>query len=319
VAIVSRVATPRRRRSFGRVGPNLLLILAALYFVVPLLSTARFALQNVPVIKLGWHTLFKNWSFKDLTASFKDPRFGPAMTLSLKLAVGTVLVTLALLLPTAIFVHLRLPKARGLIEFLTVLPYVVPPIAIVAGVSAFFRPHAKWFINSNYSLIPFYVVLALPFTYRSIDAGIRAIDVRTLVDASRSLGATWGTTLRRALVPNLSSAIISSSFLTATVVLGEYTISVSLLKKTLPVFSANYQEENATGAMGLALFVLVASTLLLALLTLATKRRARRKGSDVLPHLGVSPVVTSASSVAIEGLVATITNDPLSEEQPWEP
>ena len=51
--------------------------------------------------------------------------------------------------------------------------------------------------------MPFYVVMALPFTYRAIDAGIKAIDVRTLVDASRSLGAGGATTFRRALLPNL--------------------------------------------------------------------------------------------------------------------
>jgi putative spermidine/putrescine transport system permease protein len=296
VALVSTTIAKRSRRLPRRLGLNLLLIATMLFFVVPLLSTARFALQNVPVIKLGWHTLFKNWSFKDLGAAFHDKGFGPAMTLSLKLAVGTVLLTLALLLPTALFVHLKLPRARGIVEFLTVLPYVVPPIAIVAGVSAFFRPHAKWFINSNYCLIPFYVVLALPFTYRSIDAGIRAIDVRTLVDASRSLGAGWVTTMRRALIPNLMSAIISSSFLTATVVLGEYTISVSLLKKTLPTFSATYQEENATGAMGLALFVLVASTLLLALLTVLTRRRSRRRGDNPTAILAAAPGALATSA-----------------------
>ena len=118
--------------------------------------------------------------------------------------------------------HLRLPKARAFVEFLTVLPYVIPPIALVAGILPI-KPHARWFLNSDYSLIPFYMVLALPFTFRAIDAGIRAIDVRTLVDASRSLGAGWGTTLRRVLIPNLRTAIISSSFLTATVVLGEFT------------------------------------------------------------------------------------------------
>ena len=314
---MSPTSAPHRRwRPSGRLGLNLVLVLAALYFVVPLFSTARFALQNVPVIKLGAHTLFKNWSFQDFTNAFHDPGFGPAMTLSLKLAVGTVVLTLGLLLPTALYVHLRLPSARGMVEFLTVLPYVVPPIAVVAGVSAFFRPHAKWYLNSDYCLIPFYVVLALPFTYRSIDAGIRAIDVRTLVDASRSLGASWLTTLRRALIPNLTSAIISSSFLTLTVVLGEYTIAVSLLKKTLPTFSATYQQQNATGAMGLALFVLVASTVMLAVLTLITRRRARKVG-DEPNDLKIPPAgVTSVAGVAVEGLMADI---PAVAPHPEEP
>ncbi len=74
-----------------------------------------------------------------LTDAFHDDNFAPTLWLSIKLAIGTVIVTLALLLPTALYVHLRLPRARPLVEFLTVLPYVVPPIVLVAGVSGFFR------------------------------------------------------------------------------------------------------------------------------------------------------------------------------------
>ena len=79
-------------------------------------------------------------------------------------------------------------------------------------------------------LIPFYTVLAMPFTYRALDAGLRAIDLRTLVDASRSLGAGWTTTMFRVLVPNLRSALLTSAFLTATVVLGEFTMA-SLMRQ----------------------------------------------------------------------------------------
>ena len=131
-----------RRRSFGRLGPNLLLIAAALYFILPLLSMVRFAMQRVPMADLGWHTLFTRWTFSTITDAFHAPEFGTTLTYSLKLAVGTVVGTLLLLLPTTLFVHLRLPRARSFVEFLTVLPYVVPPITVVAGVSALFRPDA---------------------------------------------------------------------------------------------------------------------------------------------------------------------------------
>ncbi len=267
----------RRGRRLGRLGPNLVLIAFAIFFVAPLLSMTRFALQKVPMPLLNWHTVFKKWSFRALTDAFKEPSFGDTLFLSLRLAVGTVLVTLALLLPTALFVHLRLPKARPLVEFLTVLPYVVPPIALVAGVAAFFRPNARWFLNSDYSLIPFYVVMALPFTYRSLDAGIKAIDVRTLVDASRSLGANWPSTLRRVLLPNLSSSIVSSAFLTTAVVLGEFTIARTLSKQTFPVFSFDYFGRKAQGGIALALFTLVGSTALLGVFTLLTRSKSRRQ------------------------------------------
>ncbi len=261
------------RQRLARVVPTLVLVVAAVFFIAPLLSMARFALQNVQVFQLGTSNLFKNWSFSEVTRAFHEPAFGSTLLLSLRLALGTVLLTLGLLIPTALLVHVKLPKARAAVEFFTLLPYMVPPIALVAGVIGFIRPNARWFVSSNYSLIPFYVVLALPFTYRSIDAGIRAIDVRTLIDASRSLGAGWGTTLRRALLPNLRSAIISSSFLTATVVLGEFTMAQVLLKRTFPQFLAEFGRKEARGGIALALLTLVATTALLGLLTLLTRRK----------------------------------------------
>jgi putative spermidine/putrescine transport system permease protein len=259
----------------GRLGPNLVLLVCALFFLMPLLAMARFALQNVPTIRLGWSTLFDKWSLSPMTRAFHEQQFRDALWLSLKLAVGTVALTLGLLLPTAIWVHLRVPRARAIVEFLTVLPYVIPAIALVAGIKVI-QPHVRWFLNSDYSLIPFYVVLALPFTYRSLDAGIRALDLRTLVDASRSLGAGWGTTLRRALIPNLGTAIISSSFLTVAVVLGEYTIANVLLRDTLPTFMFQYRSREPQGGYGLALLVLVATIALFAVLSLLT--RSKRHG-----------------------------------------
>lgn len=272
----------RRHARLGRIGPNLVLVAAAVFFIAPLLSMTRFALQKVPMPLLNWSTVFDKWSLSALTDAFKEPHFGPTLLLSLRLAAGTVIVTIALLLPTALFVHLKLPKARPIVEFLTVLPYVVPPVALVAGVAAFFRPNAKWFLNSDYSLIPFYVVSALPFTYRSIDAGIRAIDVQTLVDASRSLGASWPATLRRVLLPNLTASIVSSAFLTAAVVLGEFTIARNLSKDTFPPFVYDYVGRKAQGGIALALFTLVGSTALLGVFTLLTRSKARRARSDTI-------------------------------------
>ena len=270
-------STARKRpgRALGVLGPVVVVVASSLFFILPLLSMARFSFQNVPMVRLGLSTLFDGWSAKGVTKAFGNSDFRTSLALSLRLAFGTVIMTLVLLLPTTLWVHLRLPKARALVEFLTVLPYVIPPIALVAGILPL-KPHARWFLNSNYSLIPFYVVLAMPFTFRSLDAGIRALDVKTLVDASRSLGAGWGTTLRRVLIPNIRTAIISASFLTAAVVLGEYTMARVLLKRTLPAFMAQYQGSEPQGGMALGLTALVATTALFALLSLVTRRRGQR-------------------------------------------
>jgi putative spermidine/putrescine transport system permease protein len=280
----------------GRLGPVLVVLASTLFFVLPLLSMARFSFQNVPMIRLGLSTLTEGWSLDGVRKAFGNTEFRTSLGLSAKLAVGTVLMTLVLLVPTTLWVHLRLPKARSLVEFLTVLPYVIPPIALVAGVLPL-KPHARWFLNSNYSLIPFYAVLAMPFTFRSLDAGIRALDVKTLVDASRSLGAGWGTTLRRVLIPNIRTAMISASFLTAAVVLGEYTMARILLKRTLPAFMAQYQGSEPQGGMALALTALVATTALFALLSVLTKSRGQRV--SLAPIVVSNTVSASAPATAV--------------------
>lgn len=264
------VGKPRVR--FGRLVPNLVLIFSALFFIAPLLTLARFALQNVPTVLLGWSSLFDKWSLSGISKILDEPAFWPALKLSLQLALGTVVFTLLLLLPTAIWVHMRLPRARALIEFVTVLPYMIPAIALVAGIFVI-KPHARWFLNSDFSLIPFYVVLSLPFTYRSIDAGLRAIDLRTLVDASRSLGAGWLYTLRTVIVPNLRTSIISASFLTAAVVVGEFTIADTLLKETLPRFQATFTAREPQAGYLLNLLALLTTTLLFILLSVLTRKR----------------------------------------------
>ncbi len=286
------------RFRLGRLGPNLVLLLAALFFVSPLLSMARFALQNVLVVDLGWHNVFAKWSLAGMREPFKQPAAATTLLLSAKLALATVSLTQLLLIPTALFVHVRLPKARGFVEFLTLLPYMVPPIALVAGVIGVIRPNAGWFIRSNYSLVPFYVVLALPFTYRAIDAGIRAIDVRTLIDASRSLGAGWLTTLGRALLPNLRTAIISSSFLTTTVVLGELTMSQVLLKRTFPQFTFEYGRQNGKGGVALSLLTLIISTALLGLLTVLTRGRGGKHATGGVSALLQEPTPAQNKSLS---------------------
>lgn len=257
--------------SLARVIPTLVLILSFMFFVAPLLTLSRYALQNVPTILLGWSTLFDKWSFAGLTKAFGDPGFWDALTITLRLALGTVALTLVLLVPTAIWVHLRLPKARAFIEFLTVLPFMIPAIALVAGIVVV-KPHVRWFLNSDLSLIPFYAVLALPFTYRSLDSGLRAIPLHTLVEASRSLGGGWLTTIVKVLVPNLRSAIISATFLTAAVVIGEFTIANTLLKETLPRFQATYTGREPQGGYGLNLLIIVVTILIFVTLNRLTRR-----------------------------------------------
>ncbi len=249
--------------------------LAAIFFVLPMLAMARFAFQRVPVALLGRNTLFDRWTLDGLVDMFRDPDFRPALWLSLRISVLTVALTLLVMLPTALWVNVQAPRLRSMVETATLLPYVIPPIALVVGAGGAFRDLAPWFLRSDYCLVPFYAVLAMPFTFRSLDTGLRSIDLKTLIEASRSLGAPLTTTLLRVVVPNITSALSGTVFLTITVVLGEFTIASLLLKPTLPLYMSYSQGRNPQGALGLAILLLALTTLLFFGAT-----RLRRRGAD---------------------------------------
>ena len=66
-----------------------------------------------------------------------------------------------------------------------------------------------------------YVILVMPFAFRAIAVGLNSIDVKTLVEASRSLGASWPKVFFKVIIPNLWQSILSASFISIAVVLGD--------------------------------------------------------------------------------------------------
>ncbi len=143
------------------------------------------------------------------------------------------MITLVLMVPTTVYVHLRLPQLRRLLEGITILPIVIPPVVLIIGVLQVAPGFLK---GTPYLLALVYVILAMPFAYRSLDAGLRAIDLKTMVEASSSLGAGWLTTLWRVVLPNMRTAMLSATVLTVALVLGEFTMASLALYQTFPVW-----------------------------------------------------------------------------------
>ena len=253
------------------------LILLALYFFVPLIAMARFAFQSVPVVLLTPEKFLEGWSITGLIEVFGNPEFQRAAIISLQLAALAIVLTLVLLLPLAALVEIRAPQMRTLMTAVTLLPWVVPPVALVVGVAATFRNTVPWFLASPYSLVPFYVLWALPFSYRALDAGLRSIGARTLYEAARVMGASTFTIIVRVIVPNMVGAIIAASVLTAALVLGEFAFAALLLKETLPTFMAEFQRAEPRAGMALALVVL----LLTAVIIWIGVRALRKRGMDL--------------------------------------
>jgi putative spermidine/putrescine transport system permease protein len=194
------------------------LALGSLYFVVPLLATFLFSLRGKKGVL----------SFTAYAHVFKDAQFLTTFTFSIEMAILTIVVGLALIIPTAIWMHLRVPRARVLIETFALLPFVIPPIVLVFGLIRLFSRPPLALVTSPALLVAGYVVLSFPYIFRAVDAGLRSIDLRVLTEAAQSLGAGWGTTLFRVVLPNIRVALLSAAFLTFSIVVGELTLAVML-------------------------------------------------------------------------------------------
>ena len=259
------VATRRRRRP--RLGRGVILLIAALYFLVPLYAALDFSLKN----------LQGHFSLSPLTQIAGQDGFTGAVLLSFKLSVTTLVIEMLLMVPTVIYVHLRLPRFRRVMEVITTLPIVIPPIVLILGVLQAARPYI-WISTSPYLLAVVYVVLAMPFVYRSLDSGLGALDLKILVEAARSLGSGWITTMWRVLVPNLRSALLSASVLTLALVFGEFTMAQLDNWITVPVWIYNTSSNNPHVVTAIAMMFLLAMWLVLTLIISLDRSHRRNKG-----------------------------------------
>jgi putative spermidine/putrescine transport system permease protein len=167
-------------------------------------------------------------SFAAYEHVFADPQFLKTFGFSLEMAVFTVLAGLLLIVPTAIWITLRVPKAKPLVDLLALLPFVIPPIILAYGlIRSYSRPPLA-LVASPALLVAGYVIVSFPYIYRSVDAGLRAMDLRTLSEAAQSLGASWFVLVFRVVLPNLKTALLSAVFLTFAIVVGELTLAVIL-------------------------------------------------------------------------------------------
>jgi len=225
--------TVKQPATVQRLGSWLIYLVVSLYFLIPLAATFYWSLRGKKDV-LGFEAYRK---------LFADTNFLPAFSQSIINAIATIFLCLLIVVPTAYWVTLRLPKLRPVVEFITLLPFVIPAVVLVFGIIRLYSAPPLLFTatyaSSRVILICVYVCLSFPYMFRSVDNGLRAIDVRTLTEAAQSLGANWGTILFRVIFPNLRVALLSGALLTFAIVIGELTIALYMAQHTLGPYMAD--------------------------------------------------------------------------------
>ena len=104
----------------------IILVAALLFFIGPLVAAVKFAL-------IGQHGQF---TFSNFGAFVTRSGIRSSLITSLEIGGLTMAVVLLLMVPTVVFVRLRMPKLTLVLESVTILPIVIPPVVMAAGLSA---------------------------------------------------------------------------------------------------------------------------------------------------------------------------------------
>lgn len=250
-------------RPAGTFGPSRItrivigLVLLAV-FSIPLLSMLEFTLRDGDGYSLvHWQRLF---------GSVDSPQYAPIWTglrNSLMLSVVTVAIVLFLVAPTMVLINLKFPGLRRPFEFIALLPLSIPAIVVVVGLSPIYLFIGRNFGTGVWTLAFAYGVIVLPFAYRSIQANLDAIDLKTLTEAARSLGASWPAIMVHVLAPNMRPGLLPSSIISVAVVLGEFTIASLLNRPNLQTGLLLVNRQDAYIATAFSLLALVFAFVLL--------------------------------------------------------
>ena len=286
-----RKGKPASRRSSG-VG-KIALIFVLLYLLVPLGATLWFGLDTG-----------NGFDFSSYQRIFSDPDFSQTFITSLELAAATTILVVVLVTPTAYWVQMRIPGARPLLDFLTLVPFAVPAIVLAVGLAQEYSSTANPLIgylslglvpllSNNFNivntpplLVCAYVIVALPFVYRPIDNSLRAINTSVLTEAAYSLGSGWWRTFLTVILPNIWPGIISAALLTFSVVMGEFTIAQLFSIYTFPIFLNGVGQNDPHRAASLSILSFIIT--LACVLGIILLVRRRPGGAEATVEIGAA-------------------------------
>ena len=260
----------------GRATRWIIAIVVGVLFAIPLIATFLFTLRDNDTGGYSlthWATVFDPTNTRVLTPLWTG------VSNSLLLALVTVLIVLVLLTPTMILVNLRFPKLRAIFEFLVLLPISIPAIVIVVGLAPIYLMIGRTVGTGAWTLAFAYGITVLPFAFRSIQASIDAVDMKTLAEAARTLGANWLTVVVKVLVPNLRGGLLAAALISVAVVLGEFTIASLLNRQVLQTALVLVQKTDPFSAAIFTLLALLFCFVLLLVIGLVARGRVRKATS----------------------------------------
>lgn len=229
-------AMARRPRPERRLATRILFLLAAIYFIVPMLAVllVTFAGRWTANILPDSYTL--DW----WKASLGNPDLVGSFSTSLLLASGTAILDLLFVVPAAYWARVRNRRIRPIIELGAAIPFCLPYIVIAFGILQLSGIAVPALQGTFLLLMLGHTAIAFPFVYWAVDAAMAAAGVERLSEAAEACGASPIQVLRSVILPNITPGLVTGSILAFATSFGEFAMAqvVGRGVRTVPIWSA---------------------------------------------------------------------------------
>ncbi|WP_341782999.1 ABC transporter permease [Leucobacter weissii] len=286
---LGRRGRPKRRGSLLLLIPGIASV--ALLGVLPLFLVARnsFALADDYGGIVGGFTL-------DNYAKLFDPVYSKTMLYSLGLGLLNTVVCLVVAYITSYYIVSRPEGRQGFLLLLIIIPFwtdflvrtfawitILGSGGPVAGVLGLFGIGGFSLIPSNVAVILGLLYSFLPTAIFPIYASMRSID-GSLKEAATDLGCGWWGVHRRVILPLSRPGLLGAALLTFIPTMGVFVIPVllgggkdQLVGNLIVTMYTEFRNQPMGAAVSMVLLVLM--LLSMALVGLALRRPAKRKGA----------------------------------------
>ena len=224
----------------------------------------------------------EEYTLANVTNALSHPIATASVRNSLLLSIASTAVNIVLGIAIAVFVVRSGSRWAPLADTLAMLPLAIPGIVLAFGYVGAYSGAGPWLSpreNPVILLVASYALRRLPYVVRACVAGLEQTP-RHLEEASASLGATPGFTLRRITLPLIGAHLIAGGILAFSFAMLEVSDSLILAAKeqyypiTKAIYHLNGRLSDGPGiACALGLFgVLLLATSLWAASTLVGRR-----------------------------------------------
>ncbi len=268
VVVAPEPGAVHRSRRAARVGRSARRLLAyTVLLAFSLYIMGPFAAIIVTAVGQGWFDgrwLPETWTFKWFTFARSLADLPALLTNSLVIAGLSIVISLAVGLPTAWALAKRQIRARAFLIALILLPRMVPPITIGLGVSREFYNFGL--VDTHLGVAFAHSILIIPLVVLIMSATFEGLDDRVL-EASRVCGANWVYTLWFVVRPLVTPGLLAAVLFGLITSLNEFTLTlltygprtITLTVQTYIAIGQGFKEV----ASALAVILIIPSLILL--------------------------------------------------------